>query len=270
MFGLLQRGVAQEKTFTNSIGMEFVLIPAGEFMMGSDDSSCPQDDPFTEKNEYLDCLSNLNILPFETPRHKVVISKPFYIGKYEVTQLQWYKVMGNNPAYFKTEKVGMDSRNHPIESVSWDDVQEFLKKLNAMEKTNAYRLPTEAEWEYAARAGSETAYCFGNDESQLEQYAWYVKNSGNKTHPVGQLKPNVWGLYDMHGNVWEWTSDWHDWQYYSQSPAKDPQGPASGSGRVNRGGSWNYAAGLCRAARRYYYSPDVRGGNIGFRLVRTP
>ena len=243
-----KKGPAAGETWIDPItGMEFVWIEGGEFLMG-----CGESD--------IGCNND------EKPAHKVRVDG-FWLGKYEVTQAQWQKIMGSNPSTFKGE-------DRPVETVSWEDAQEFIKKLNATHphpsQEEKYWLPTEAEWEYAARAGTQTVYGFGDDAGKLGDYAWYAGNSGNQTHPVGQKEPNALGLYDMHGNVWEWTSDWHDWQYYSQSPAKDPQGPASGSGRVNRGGSWNYAAGLCRAARRYYYSPDVRGGNIGFRLVRTP
>ncbi len=242
-----------QQTFTNSIGMEFVLVPAGSFMMGTESPNCPNDDPFTEKNEYIHCMGD--ILPEETPKHKVEISRYFYMGKYEVTQEQWHKVMGNNPSHFRTEKAGEYSPNHPVEKVSWEDVQNFISKLNQMEKTDAYRLPTEAEWEYAACAGTTTAYSFGDDKSRLGEYAWYEDNSGKKTHPVGQLKPNAWGIYDMHGNVWEWCGDWYSDKYYSNSPSTDPNGPSSGSYRVYRGGGWGASAGYCRSAPRLSYSP---------------
>ena len=165
--------------YTNSIGMEFMLIPAGTFMMGS------------EKG-YAD----------EKPQHRVTISRPFYLGKYEVTQAQWEAVMGNNPSRF-------DGRNNPVEQVSWEDVRVFIARLNAHEGHTRYRLPTEAEWEYAARAGSTSAYSFGDDAARLGQYAWYGDNSGKTTHPVGQKLPNAWGLHDMHGNVWEWVQGWY-------------------------------------------------------------
>jgi formylglycine-generating enzyme required for sulfatase activity len=168
--------------FTNSIGMEFVLIPAGAFEMGSPSNEAGRDDD-------------------DGPIHQVTIKNAFYMGKYEVTQEQWRAVMGDNPSYF----TGND--NLPVEQVSWDDVQEFIRKLNAKEGTDKYRLPSEAEWEYACRAGTTTRYSFGDSESRLGEYAWYTDNSGSKTHPVGQKKPNPWGLYDMHGNVWEWVLD---------------------------------------------------------------
>ncbi|MDR1920313.1 MAG: formylglycine-generating enzyme family protein [Candidatus Adiutrix sp.] len=244
MLGGASAALAEEKT--NSIGMEFVLIPAGSFTMGADKNFEKADDD-------------------ETPAHRVTISKPFYLGKYEVTQSQWAAVMGDNPSRFK-------GQSNPVERVSWDDVQVFIKKLNQKEGGNKYRLPTEAEWEYAARAGTTSAYSFGDDAGELGRYAWYRDNSGDTTHPVGQKEPNGWGLYDMHGNVWEWVRDWHDKNYYAASPATDPRGPSSGSFRVNRGGAWfNYTyAGHCRSAYRYRSSPDSRHDGLGFRLTFSP
>jgi formylglycine-generating enzyme required for sulfatase activity len=222
----------------NSIGMEFVLIPAGEFLMGSD---------------YYE--------PDERPVHKVVISKPFYLGKYEVTQAQWLEVMGTNPSHFKGDL------NRPVERVSWYMVQDFIRRLNGREGHNKYRLPTEAEWEYAARAGSTTQYSFGDNESFLEQFAWYNKNDGGKTHSVGQLRPNAWGLYDMHGNVWEWINDWRG--PYLVGTIIDPQGSATGNAKGYRGGGWGYGAGRCRSADRSYDAPHYVYGTHGFRLARN-
>jgi len=171
------------KTFTNSIDMKFALIPAGEFMMGSEETK------------------------YEKPVHKVTISKPCCLGIYPVTQQEWNAIMRYNPSHFK-------GNNLPVERVSWNDVQDFIKKLNENEGTNKYRLPSEAEWEYAARAGTSTRYSFGDDESELGDYACYSKNSEDQTHPVGQKKPNKWGLFDMYGNVWEWVLDsWYS-DYY--------------------------------------------------------
>jgi formylglycine-generating enzyme required for sulfatase activity len=242
---------AAGKTYSNSIGMEFVLIPAGSFTMGAD------------KN-FEDALDR------ETPRHRVTISKPFYLGQYEVTQAQWETVMGNNPSEFK-------GRNNPVENISWDDAQMFIQRLNRQEGHNRYRLPTEAEWEYAARAGSASAFCFGDIEKNLDSYACYRYNSrewwgvGDKaTHPVGQKAPNAWGLYDMHGNVWEWVQDWYGERYYSNSPGSDPKGPPSGSYRVLRGGGWADDAEDCRSAYRNYYTPGYRNYYIGFRLALSP
>jgi formylglycine-generating enzyme required for sulfatase activity len=235
---------AAEKTYTNSIGMEFVLIPSGSFIMGADKN-------FEEAADD------------ETPQHRVTISKPFYLGAHEVTQAQWTAVMGNNPSKFK-------GRSNPVEMVSWDDVQIFIRRLNQQEGHKRYRLPTEAEWEYAARAGTTGAYSFGDDADSLGRYAWYVGNSGDKTHPVGQKQSNPWGLYDMHGNVWEWVQDWYDSAYYSRSPGTDPKGPSSGSYRVVRGGSWNHHAMHCRSANRYDLTPDIRNVYFGFRLALSP
>jgi formylglycine-generating enzyme required for sulfatase activity len=227
---------APEKTFTNSIGMEFVLIPAGTFMMGSEDGDSD-----------------------ERPVHQVTISRPFYLGKYEVTQGQWQAIMGKNPSLFQ------GGPNYPVEQVWWTDVQAFLQRLNAKEGGEKYRLPTEAEWEYAARAGSTTAYSFGNDAAQLKDYAWFKDNSGAKTQPVGKLKPNAWGLYDMHGNVMEWVLDWYG--PYPATPVTDPQGPPSGTHRMRRGGAWNNAAAICRSANRYS-APGFRDDFLGFRVLR--
>jgi formylglycine-generating enzyme required for sulfatase activity len=254
---------AQLKTYTNSIGMEFVLIPAGSFMMGTPYPNCPKDDPFTETNEYEECREKVS--SDETPQHKVTISKPFYMGKYEVTQEEWYKIMGNNPSEFKSEKVGGDSRRHPVEQISWNIIKVFIRKLNQKEGVDKYRLPTEAEWEYSCRAGSTGRYCFGDSEKQLSQYAWYGGAWG--THPVGQLKSNAWGLYDMHGNVWEWVQDWE--KSYSEKPMTDPKGPSSGDYRIYRGGGWSAKAEACCSARRFMNTPD-RQGCFGFRLVLTP
>jgi formylglycine-generating enzyme required for sulfatase activity len=226
------------KTLRNSIGMEFVLIPAGEFQMGSNDGE-----------------------EAEKPVHRVRISKAFYLGEYEVTQGQWQAVMGNNPSQFKGDP------NLPVESVSWDDVQEFIRRLNAREGGTKYRLPTEAEWEYAARAGTTTTYSFGNNPSQLGECVWYRDYAERKMHPVGQRKPSAWGLYDMHGNVWEWVQDWSS--PYPPGFVTDPQGPSSGSSRVIRGGGLFGGAGGCRPAFRYSALPDDRSPYRGFRLLRT-
>jgi formylglycine-generating enzyme required for sulfatase activity len=212
----------------------FVLIPAGEFMMGT--------------NHYND----------EKPIHKVRISTEFEMNKYPVMQAQWEAVMGNNPSNFKGAKL-------PVEQVSWKDTQEFIKKLNAANDGYVYRLPTEAEWEYACRAGTTGDYA-GN----LDEMGWYDKNSEEKTHAVGEKKANAWGLHDMHGNVREWCADWYNERYYAKSPDVDPKGPDSGSSRVWRGGGWNNNAAYCRSAYRDSYNPGTRFDSSGFRLVRTP
>jgi formylglycine-generating enzyme required for sulfatase activity len=187
------------------------------------------------------------------------------MGKFLVTQDQWQAVMGNNPSRFKGPK-------NPVEQVSWDDCQQFLDKLNAKSGPGRgkFQLPTEAQWEYACRAKSTSQYCFGDDEARLGEYAWYGNNSGSKTHPVGERKPNAWGLYDMHGNVWEWCQDWYDGGYYAKSPMDDPAGPTTGSNRVDRGGSWLHDAGFCRSAHRYRIRPGDRDFDLGLRVSRVP
>jgi formylglycine-generating enzyme required for sulfatase activity len=230
----------EPKLCTNTIGMEFVLIPAGKFKMGS---------PSDEEGRFED----------EGPIHQVTIGNALYMGRYEVTQQQWRAVMGDNPSCF----TGDDDL--PVECVSWDDVQEFIWKLNDKEGTTKYRLPSEAEWEYVCRAGTTTRYSFGDDESELGDYAWYDDNSNDKTHPVGQKKPNPWGLYDMHGNVWEWVQDcWHS--NYNGALADGSAWVYSckydGADRVYRGGGWFGDSRGCRSAIR-----DDRGCGFGVRCV---
>ena len=183
------------------------------------------------------------------------------MGKYPVTQGQYEAVMGINRSSNKHSQ----SENHPVERVSWDDAQEFINRLNG--SSPRHRLPTEAEWEYACRAGTETEYFFGEDSDELGRYAWYSGNSNGKTHPVGQMESNPWGLYDMHGNVWEWVSDWYG--SYENATVTDPSGPATGSARVFRGGGWGSAAEGLRSAYRRSASPGNRIILLGFRLVRT-
>ena len=221
--------------YTNSIGMEFVLIPAGTFEMGS--------------NEEMD---------HEQPVHTVEITKPFYLGKYPVTQAEWEAVMGENPSQF-------EGANRPVDSVSWDDAQEFIRELQQKDGGRRYRMPTEAEWEYACRVGAGDAY-----ERDVEAVAWCSGNSGDETHPVGQKPPNLWGLYDMLGNVWEWVQDRYAGDYYERSPRQDPQGPDSGKVRVLRGGSFDLKSTLARCAIRYWGYPSNRFNDIGFRLVLLP
>jgi formylglycine-generating enzyme required for sulfatase activity len=230
-----------EPTTMNNIGVEFVLIPAGEFMMG-----CGAGDWACEEAE--------------KPQHRVKISQPFYLGKYEITQSEWDIVMGENPSKFKGEI-------NPVENVSWDDIQIFIKRLNANEDTNKYRLPTEAEWEYAARAGTTGAYHFGNDVANVGRYAWLEGNSSNHSHPVGQKQVNPWGLHDMHGNVWEWVADGYSASYQNSSRQNNSSNPPQ---RVLRGGSWNVSPWSLRAAVRMGSKPNVRDGAYGFRLAFTP
>lgn len=238
------REEAKRGEYSNSIGMKFALIPAGEFEMGSPlDGAATRDD--------------------EGPVHRVKIEKAFYMGRYEVTQKEWREVMGNNPSRrFKGDDL-------PVGHVSWDDVQEFIQKLNEKEGTDKYRLPSEAEWEYACRAGTTTRYSFGDSESKLGDYAWYDDNSGNKPHPVGMKLPNPWGLYDMHGNVWEWVQDkWY--RNYDGAPTDGSAWEsgawesALGADRVIRGGGcW----GSCLSSFRTYANPHYRRVE-GFRLLK--
>jgi len=219
----------------NSIGMQFKLLPGGTFTMGDGDDA-----------------------------HQVTLTKPFGLGVYEVTQQQYEKVMGKNPSKFKAPQ-------NPVEQVIWNDAVEFCRKLSDLpsEKSRGYvyRLPTEAEWEYACRAGTTTTYSFGDSESELGDYGWYDKNSGKTTHPVGSKKPNGWGLYDMHGNVWEWCQDWYG--SYPSGSTTDPTGAASGSSRVRRGGSWLSYSVLCRSASRSRGTPGIRSIILGFRVLRS-
>lgn len=231
-----------ELRWTNSLGIEFALIQSGEFIMGSDSGHSD-----------------------EKPPHRVRISQPFYLGVTPVTQAQWEKVMGSNPSHFKGDS------QRPVESVSWDDVQKFITTLKAHEPSFTYRLPSEAEWEYAARAGSTANYCYGDDEARLGEYAWYKDNSGGTTHPVALLKPNAWSIYDVHGNAWEWVYDWY--ANYSIATADatavvDPFGSESGANRVLRGGGWASYAGNCRSAYRDYGDPGGATRGRGFRLLR--
>jgi formylglycine-generating enzyme required for sulfatase activity len=250
---------------TGAVGMKFISIKPGNFMMGSPDNEAGRS---TDEKQHL-----------------VTITRGFEMQATEVTQSQWAEVMGSNPSHFqkpencpKTYKFVKNIAmcpNHPVEQVSWNDVQVFLSKLNSSQGSKHadgyfYRLPTEAEWEFAARAGTQTAYSFGNDPNQLFQYGHFSSNSGNQTQGVGKLKPNGLGLYDMHGNVCEWISDWYVADNTGLSV--DPVGPAGGSSRVIRGGCWSNNAQYLRSALRSYSTPDSRYSRysfVGFRVVRT-
>jgi formylglycine-generating enzyme required for sulfatase activity len=266
-----------EKEITNSIGMKLVLIPKGTFQMGS---------PVSEEGHG----------PNEV-QHEVTLSKDFYLGVTEVIQAQYQKIIGENASYFQGDEVQGDSSNHPVENVSWDDAVEFCNRLSDLPEEKkagrVYRLPTEAEWEYACRAGSETAYSFGASSKSLGDYAWFGNNSGSKeldsdalwakvknnpqeyvdtllsagyaTHPVGEKKPNAWGLYDMHGNVFEWCSDWYG--DYPKGAVSDPAGPRVGALRVRCGGGWGGEAASFRSASRRGSLPSDRGYSIGFRVA---
>ena len=242
-----QREQTQTFSLPNGAEMDFSWIEPGVFQMGS---------PKMKGWHVSD----------EGPVHEVEISAGFYLGTYEVTQGQWEAVMGaeDNPSFF----TGDDRL--PVDCVSWNHVQEFISRLNAAEEDSLYRLPSEAEWEYACRAGSQTRWSFGDDESLLPDYAWYSENfteeSGSKV--VGSKLPNPWGLFDMHGNVWEWVQDWYDEKYYGSSPRVDPRGPSSGWNRVYRGGDFDDSARNVRSARRYCAWPTDRFRTIGVRIVR--
>ena len=242
-----------------ALGVEMVEIPAGRFAMGSPAS---EDGRFDSEQ-----------------RHEVVISRPFLAGKHEVTQGLWKAVMGSNPSRF--DRCGEDC---PVEKVSWHDAVAFCNRLSEREgltpayrisgdnvtwdrSARGYRLPTEAEWEYACRAGTATRFHTGDADSDLGRAGWYDENSGGKTHPAGGKRPNAWGLHDMHGNVWEWCWDWYG--DYPERTVTDPAGPSGGSYRVYRGGSWNYDARNCRSAFRRGAPPGRRNDKFGFRLFRS-
>jgi formylglycine-generating enzyme required for sulfatase activity len=235
---------AQPQSVENGLGMRFVFIPPGSFMMGERNGATRSSDPD------------------ESPQHRVVISSHFYMQEREVTQSEWREVMGHNPAFFR----GSDL---PAEQVSWNDVMVFIERLNKAEGGNFYRLPTEAEWEYCARAGTPGFFWFGNDPKYLSDHAWNSKNSGAATRPVATKPKNRFGLHDVIGNVGEWTNDWYGENYYSESPFADPKGPETGFSKVIRGCSWADTGSKCRSAFRNYLQPADMNAYVGFRLVRT-
>lgn len=261
----------------NSIGMKLILVPPGEFEMGS----TPEEVAWaiqaaTQRNDKWP----LDRIPSESPRHRVRISRAFYLGVFEVTQAEYQQVMGSNPSSISAKGkearkvVGTDTSRHPVEMVSWKDAGQFCRMLSAMPKERdslwLYRLPTEAEWEYACRAGTTTRWYFGDDEAGLGDTAWFKPNAEMKTHPGGQKKANSWGLHDMHGNVWEWCMDWYGGDFYRQSRPVDPVGPPGGSGRVYRGGGWSGSARYCRSANRLNYGLGVRYSDLGLRVLLVP
>ena len=244
------------------VAMKLVLIPAGKFLMGSGVSA----EQLARKYK-----THAAWFTDEHPQREVTITRPFCMGATEVTQSQWRAVMGTEP--WKGKIYAKEGGENAASWVSWDDASAFCRKLSA-KSGRAIRLPTEAEWEYACRAGSKTKYCFGDDASKLGDYAWYSKNAwkiGEQyAHPVARKKPNAWGLYDMHGNVYQWCADYYDKRYYSAGGnTVDPTGPASGSSRVLRGGSFLGIDWHCRSALRYgiRINPDHRHYDIGFRVV---
>jgi formylglycine-generating enzyme required for sulfatase activity len=226
----------------HGVTMDFVLIRPGSFVMGSAAESGDED---------------------ESPAHRVTLTESFYLGKYEVTQEQWQLVTGGNPSRFKGATL-------PVESVSWNDCQRFLAALQ--QKTGRqFGLPTEAQWEYACRAGTTTRWSFGDDESLLDGYAWSGANSGGTTHPVGGKKPNAWGLYDMHGNVGEWTADWYAKHGYERGEVTDPhQPPSPGHSPIWRGGAWGDNSDYLRCAYRNVNGADNAHHGIGLRCVMRP
>lgn len=223
-------------SINNSICIEFVLIPGGEFRI------------YQNKHSYEIAIN--------------VVIEPFYLGKYLVTQKEWKSVMGNDPSCFEGD-------DRPVECVSWNDVQEFVRKLNTKEGTDKYRLPTEAEWEYACRAGTTTRYYFGDADSKLGDYAWYYGNSEHETHPVGQKKPNSWGLYDMHGNVWEWCQNRYNENYEDALAYASTWEDIVVSSPVLRGGAWVSYPKKCRSAYRITFHPNYGHYSLGFRLLRS-
>jgi formylglycine-generating enzyme required for sulfatase activity len=231
------------------VKMEFVSVPAGTFTMGS---------PNTENGR------NTN----EGPQHEVTISQGFYLGKYEVTQAQWQAVMPTKP--WSGKNYVKEGDNYPAHYLSWDNAQDFVQTLNAIAGDVIYRLPTEAEWEYAARAGTTTRWSFGDDENELIDYAWYYvsawSNGEKYAHEVGTRLPNSWGFYDMHGNVDEWCYD--RFSNYPSQPQTDPIGPSTGSLRIFRSGNFTIGARYSRSAYRYPSSHDYSGSYMGFRIVR--
>ncbi len=245
-------------TLNDDVKLDMIWIERGSFTMGS------------PNNE----LGRIIFVSGEN-QHPVTLTKSYWLGKYEVTQAQYKAVMNSTPSEFK----GTDL---PVEKVSWYDAKEFCEKLTEIEKSAGrlpegyeYTLPTEAQWEYACRAGTMTALNSGKNLTSdkkchnLDELAWYESNSNSTTHPVGQKKPNAWGLYDMHGNVWEWCLDWHG--DYPTMPVNDPRGPMKGSDRVLRGGSWMNGSNACRSAMRVYYCPPSETGyHIGFRIALSP
>ena len=256
--------VAQEPARTNSIGMDLVLIQPGSMAVGRYQLTCPDPNaprptgsgtvPLTAE-EYARCqeLTKRD----NTPGFPVKIDHPFYMGKFEVTQGQWKKVMGRNPSVFQGDKIKEgDPDRYRVDNVTWADAQAFVKKLNAMERTKAYRLPTEFEWEYAARAGAGQATLW----SQIGEYSWFSGNNTGSTHPVGQKKPNAWGLYDMVGNVWEWVQDW-----YNERTLPDPTPPKRGKVHVLRGAS--FSADQTGANFFFHGGGPADGFDVGFRIA---
>ena len=243
VFKIVPSGVRQTKTVTvNGVTFTMVYVEGGTFTMG-----CTSE-------QGSDCYND------EEPAHSVTLSS-YYIGQTEVTQGLWQAVMGSNPSYFKK------GNNYPVESVSWYDCQNFISRLNSLTGLR-FALPTEAQWEFAARGGKNSRGYKSSGSNSVGDVAWYSDNSSSTTHPVGQKKPNELGIYDMSGNVWEWCQDWYG--SYSSSSQSNPTGASSGSYRVARGGGWGRDAGYCRVSHRGIRTPDYRNSYLGLRLVLAP
>lgn len=256
LFNLCSHSCCAE-VWDNSLEMHFVHISAGSFVMGNSQA----DETAFELPD-----GDIQSIQDETPAHAVRISRDFWLGATEVTQGQWLRLMGSRPGPDALwRRAGWQQL--PVVSISWNDAQRFIKKLNAKEKTHVYRLPSEAEWEYAARAGSTDARPFSKEK--LAEHSWYLRNSQDEPQPVATKPANAWGLYDMLGNAWEWVADRYDEKYYSRSPDTDPQGPSSGAQRVRRGGSYHCEPHLMRVNYRAANTPDTRYSVLGFRVVRT-
>jgi len=264
----ISEGLVLPAELTNSIGMKFRLIQPGTFMMGSPESEAGRASDERQHQVTLPKQYYMGIYPVTVGDFKRFVDKVGYKtegerdgkGAYGWTGKEWKqdaKITWRNPGFTQTAQ-------DPVVCVSWNDAESYCQWLSEVEG-KSYRLPTESEWEYGCRAGSRTAYCFGEDEARLSEYAWYYGNSVSTTHPVGQKAPNAWGLYDMHGNVWEWCSDWYG--DYPSGTVTDPTGASTGSCRVGRGGSWRNEAALCRSADRFRCAPSSRGSYLGFRLA---
>ncbi len=266
---VVSTGCSSNETFViKEINLEMVKCPSGSFMMGS-----PQEEYTQLKNMIGNSHKKWYGFEYEEKLHLVTISKPFYIGKYEVTQSQYVALMGKNPSKFICA-------NNPVESITYDDAKNFceklnLKYLNVLPQGYKFDLPTEAQWEYACRAGTNTALNNGKNLTtsdgvcpNLDEVAWYDKNASSTTHIVGQKKPNNWGVYDMHGNVWELCQDFYG--EYPNENAKDPKGANTGTDRVNRGGGCNFIAIGCRSALRYHNDPKSYDQFVGFRVALVP
>lgn len=241
-----------EATFAD---IDFVWIVPGTFTMGSPKSPEELVDIYGDRIYYFES---------EVPQHEVTLTGGFWMGKFEVTQGQWKAVMGVDPPYYRGD-------DYPVEGVTWFQCIEFIDELNTMGE-GTFRLPTEAEWEYACRAGTTTDFYFGDNPDDLDTYCWYYANSPDyQPEAVGTKPPNPWGLYDMHGNVWEWCQDWYGREYYAESPQTDPMGPEEGDFKVRRGGSSSARSkSFCRSPFRYWNRPDGVATTVGMRVVRNP